>query len=172
MIDRVKLSLDKSFTCPAKTLAIFAHSEDFDYLPDARPPVVSAINSCKSIDQVFSLIKEGELPQTVSSWPGDSCNAVQASLGDIVIFNTRAQRNSKVKLLLWLSLPRHGKQSINKQFEIVLPHRVAARYITTSFIESENYLRDFNDFEHPNPNVDIQELVFKGSQFKIPPMLR
>jgi len=62
---------------------------------------------------------------------------------DAVFFNTYAQPHGP-KLICWLSLPRHFLLQ-EKRIELLLPRRVAMRYVTTVFIESENYMPEFND---------------------------
>lgn len=60
-----------------------------------------------------------------------------AKIADVVLFNTRVQHGTK--LVLWVSLPRHF-YTRGKSFELVLPQRVAAKFVSTVFIESENFM--------------------------------
>lgn len=60
VFDRVLIKLNREFTSPAKTLAIVAHNEDFDY--DNLPLVVREIATCQTIEQVLELSAVGQLP--------------------------------------------------------------------------------------------------------------
>ena len=131
--------MDKDFTCPAKTLAIIAHNENFEY--DSPPDLVKEIAACKSIDHVLELSKGGRLPPisrassqvspSLTNLLSQDVTNMAVKLADVVLFNTRVQQNTK--LVLWVSLPRHF-ETRGKTFELLLPHRVAARFVSTVFI--------------------------------------
>jgi hypothetical protein len=53
LIRSVYIEQGHGLTCPAKTLAIFAHIDDLDY--EALPEIVKNINSCKFVEQVKNL---------------------------------------------------------------------------------------------------------------------
>ena len=53
----------------------------------------------------------------------------------------------------------------------MLPKKVTTKIITAVFIEPENYLEDFNDQDHPRPNVDVQCILFSGKKLVIDPEL-
>jgi hypothetical protein len=78
------------------------------------------------------------------------------------MFNTKVQSGFKneTKLVCWLSLPRTGQSQ--RRIDFLLPHRVATRYLTVVFIESENYMGMPGDC-----NVDIQWLVVDGNLVKL-----
>ena len=48
LIRSVYFEQGEDLTCPAKTIAIFAHLDDFHY--EALPNIVNNINSCKSLE--------------------------------------------------------------------------------------------------------------------------
>ena len=50
----------------------------------------------------------------------------------------------------------------------MLPKKVAAKYVTAAMIEPENYLQEFGDDQHPNPNIDLAAILLYGSITKIP----
>ena len=51
-------------------------------------------------------------------------------------------------------------------FEFKLPKNVTTKFITAVFIEPENYL-PADDHEHPEPNVDVQSILFSGKKVTI-----
>ncbi len=87
-----------------------------------------------------------------------------AKIADVVLFNTRVQRHTK--LVLWVSLPRHFL-SRGKNFELLLPNRVAAKFFTSVFIESENFMSVFEQTLHPIANVDIKNILIGGKLIKL-----
>lgn len=52
IFDRVKISRDGNFTCPVKSLAIFAHNQDIDF---RQNETLKKLNDCKEISDVFEL---------------------------------------------------------------------------------------------------------------------
>ena len=52
-----------------------------------------------------------------------------------------------MKLLAWVQFHRFGYPLL-QQIEIVLPRRVATKYVTVSFLNCENYLADAGDSTH------------------------
>ena len=50
MIKKVKVSCEGDFNCPVKTLALFAHNQEFSYALDEMPPIVRQVSEeCKTM---------------------------------------------------------------------------------------------------------------------------
>lgn len=50
MLQRFKISIDGDWTCPAKTVAIFAHNSEFSFDDSKVPTLVkTVIEQCKTI---------------------------------------------------------------------------------------------------------------------------
>jgi len=87
---------------------------------------------------------------------------------DVVYFDTKNQ--PRTKLICWISIPRQFKCK-GQRYEFLLPRRVVGRYITTVFIESENFLTEMNDINHPVCNVDIGGILLGGQLIEIDGLL-
>jgi hypothetical protein len=57
LIRSVYFEQGEDLTCPAKTIAIFAHLDDLEY--ENLPDIVNNINSCKCVEQVRNLQGQG-----------------------------------------------------------------------------------------------------------------
>ena len=67
MIQTFKISVERDFTCPAKTIAIFAHDSEFSFDKEEMPSLVRRVSEeCKTIQDVSALVKRGVLPEVVS----------------------------------------------------------------------------------------------------------
>ena len=102
LFDRVTIIHDRGFTCPAKTLALFAHFDDFEY--DAVPELVKEINACKEIGQVLASVRGGRLPKVARTSELEHQEKDAAKVCDVVFFDTKSQ--SRSKLICWVSIPR------------------------------------------------------------------
>jgi len=45
MLQSVKINLDGAWTCPAKTIAIFAHDTEFSFADVSLPNIVSTVST-------------------------------------------------------------------------------------------------------------------------------
>ena len=67
MIQRFKISIDGDWTCPAKTVAIFAHNFEFSFQEEMMPALVRTVSEqCKTIQNVSELIRSSVLPSAIS----------------------------------------------------------------------------------------------------------
>ena len=67
MIQKIQFDVTGNWTCPAKTIAIFAHNSEFSFDEDETPSIVKLVSErCKTIHDVQTLIKEGVIPSTIS----------------------------------------------------------------------------------------------------------
>ena len=66
-IDRIRIKRDRNFSCPVKTLALFAHNEEFSLLPEQVPGIVSLVaEKCLRKDDVINLSQSGQLPKMLT----------------------------------------------------------------------------------------------------------
>ena len=90
VVDRIKIKRAAGFTCPVKTVALFAHNQEFSVLPDELPALVRVVaEGCRSRQDVDMLIRDGTLPKTFHTknlQPG-----AVVPIADIVCFDTQAQ---------------------------------------------------------------------------------
>ena len=67
MLQSVKITNDVEWTCPAKTIAIFAHNSEFSYRDEEMPSIVSKVSKqCKTVEDVCKMIKDGDLPSAIA----------------------------------------------------------------------------------------------------------
>ena len=67
MVDRIKVKRAFGFTCPVKTLAIFAHNDEMSLLPVEMPENVKlVVESCKTRQDVKMLVESKALPRVTS----------------------------------------------------------------------------------------------------------
>ena len=66
-----------------------------------------------------------------------------------------------VRLVAWVSLHR-VECCRTEPLHLKLPRAVTCKFLSTVFIESEDYLQQDNDIEHPTPNVDVQAIILHG----------
>ena len=177
MIQSFRIRVYGDWTCPAKTIAIFAHDTEFSYKQGEMPKHVERVSTeCKTIQDVTRLIKDGCLPHAISGH-GERIDLkkqlqeekILAQNGcEIVFFDTkRKNANSIVRPLAWVSFYRH-ENARARPIEIVLPRSVSTKFVTVAFIESENYLEGIELMMHPRPNVDCQSIIFSGQKLNIP----
>lgn len=154
LISSIHVDQGTQNSCPAKTIGLFAHFEDFSY--SRQPQIVQIINHCKTFDQLMKEVKAGTLP------PIQSCNqtenGLKPDLAKIVLFQTECQRLKPVKLLAWIQFPRVGFNN-RSAFEIVLPRKVATKYVTASLINIENYMEEAGH-SSMGCNVDMKSVSF------------
>ena len=64
MIDRIKVKRGYGFTCPLKTMAIFASNEEFSLLPGEVPENVKLVASlCRTLQDIELLVETNALPK-------------------------------------------------------------------------------------------------------------
>ena len=57
MIKKFKVSVEGEFNCPAKTVALFAHNDEFSYSPNGMPEIVKLVSEqCKTTDDIKRLV--------------------------------------------------------------------------------------------------------------------
>ena len=67
MMKQFKISVEGDFNCPAKTIALFAHNEEFSYGQDEMPGIVKQVSEeCKTISGIQKLIQQGVIPSMIS----------------------------------------------------------------------------------------------------------
>ena len=67
LISRVRIKREKGFTCPIKTLALFAHDTEFSVLPNETPEIVDFVSkNCLKRQDVIALSRNGTLPKILS----------------------------------------------------------------------------------------------------------
>jgi hypothetical protein len=85
LISSINFDQGDGNSCPAKTIVVFAHMSDFSY---AEPPeLVSTMNTCLSLEDVFQHESTGSIPPIANK------NQLQNYKGEpflahTVIFNT------------------------------------------------------------------------------------
>lgn len=89
VLDRVKIRRDKGFTCPLKTVALFASNEEFSLLPRELPELVKTVmTGCRTRQDVEMLARNGSLP-SIATDKAKSATTLSAT-ADIICFDTRA----------------------------------------------------------------------------------
>ena len=58
-------------------------------------------------------------------------------------------------------------ESQHETIELIFPRKVTAKFVTAMILDSENYLDVADDPAHPDPNVDIQAIVFLGKKLTL-----
>ena len=48
-----------------------------------------------------------------------------------------------------------------------MPRRVAGRFVSTVFIESENFMEAMAQLDHPIANVDIEHILIGGNLVRL-----
>ena len=87
-MDRVKIKRDYGFTCPVKTVALFASNEEFSLLPKELPELIKTVmTSCRTRQDVEMLVRNGTLPKMVVTGVA-STEAIAMRTADIICFNT------------------------------------------------------------------------------------
>lgn len=67
MIKKLKVSVEGEFDCPAKTIALFAHNEEFSYGKDDIPFIVKKVSKeCRKTKDIKNLVDQGVLPKIIS----------------------------------------------------------------------------------------------------------
>ena len=67
MMKQFKISVEGEFNCPAKTIALFAHNDEFSYGQDEMPGIVKQVSEeCKTISGIQKLIQQGVIPSMIS----------------------------------------------------------------------------------------------------------
>ena len=180
MMRQFKISVEGDFNCPAKTIALFAHNEEFSYGQDEMPSIVKQVSEeCKTISGVQKLIQQGVIPSMIS---GDgvkididslysSAQPQRGLIGSQIIFfdpkNKRInQQNKGVRLIAWISTFRALARL--DDVDAFFPKPITTKFITASFIESENLIHPAHRDLYPDPNVDCAFIKFFGHRLKVP----
>ena len=162
MMQTIKISIEGGWTCPAKTIAIFAHNTEFSFEQEKMPRLVETVSHAKTIQDVSQLVKNGDIPAAISGQGKqidleakiDSKMMLGTHGCQIVLFDTKQKEvNQEPRLVSWVSFYRH-KYARSAPLEICLPRAVTTKFVTAVFIESENYLEGIELQMHPLPNVD------------------
>jgi len=146
--------------------------------------IIRLVDDCKTYEQLASLVEAH--PKSVPPFYRSSarssegfCGAAQSPF--LAYFDQQFYRASgrqrdggEARLLAWVSLPDSLLQVMSKEglresengfkkrsFEIPLPQRVATRFISVKFIESDSRaMVEMGDFR--DPNVDIKSILVRG----------
>ena len=91
VIDGVKIRRVQGFTCPLKTVAIFASNDEFSVLPGQMPERVELVaNGCTTREDVLMLAREGTLPKILSGGETQSTEGASVMIADVICFDTSA----------------------------------------------------------------------------------
>lgn len=64
--------------------------------------------------------------------------------------------------MAWIDIPKYSYQK-GAKFEVVLPRKVSAKYVTVSILESEDYMWQVGSpIAHMGKNVDFKTVAFMG----------
>ena len=132
---------------------------DFSY--GKLPDTVETINKCTSMVELQKQVSEGKLPKLCEYQKQLQFNN-QPQLATVVHFQTEFQRTAEVKLLAWVQFERLGFGNRNA-FEVVLPRSVAAKFVTVSILNVEDYLAEKGQ-QGMGKNVDMKSVTFHGNR--------
>lgn len=111
LFDQFKVARQKNFTCPVKSLAIFVHNQDVDYLNN---DLLKLLNDCQTLQDVHHLryMNQDLIPpialSTLNTKQEDIMAPVQA---ETVIFDQnfytkkKSMSGNPLRLVAWIRFP-------------------------------------------------------------------
>eukprot|EP00347_Sterkiella_histriomuscorum_P007732 403347767 len=144
LFDRVEISRKGDFTCPVKSLVIFAHNQDINIKDNET---LNLLNNCKDFEDVTRLRQNHPdiIPPLLTRY-----NENDSGLGminEVAMFD------------------QSFYQQQNKQLKETsqLNQKIATRFITVKLIETDNRMQEMGD-QHLIPNFDVRNILFYGER--------
>ena len=114
VINRVKIKRGYHYACPPKTLALFAHNEEFSIFKAELPALIKLVGEeCKTREKVEELVRDGSLPRITQGGRSEQDDLQPRSIADIICFDAEVSSNAdnNARLMAWVSFQPRPKQA-------------------------------------------------------------
>lgn len=180
LIEKISVDLSGDWTCPVKVFVIYGHDEDISYDEIYDPQEKERIEIKMGIKREQDKQDDKSLPHLLSKctdkaqlfklrecYPNivprliDQSESDRSSMVVDTVFFDQRDNQRQLRPICWVRIPN----LLIQRFEVVLPQRIAMKYVTAHFIESDaSVAEQYGD--QREPNVDCRKILLYGRRLK------